>query len=275
MKNFNKKGFTLVELLVVITILAIISVVAYQSFWWATDKAISWRKINDVSTIETALQQYKVDKKFYPTVWEYDSSTNMWWYNSWSIASVSNTVTVKYTWNEIENVLSGSWGWKIYWSWSVWQIWAKWTISRDVLWRQYLSADLYDPELGDTKVNSWNIKMIDKWIWRYVYATYRKSTNWSNRNLEWTNYNIAYTVKKEWSDSYVTKIVWDYDETACFENETSCPETLIWSLSWSTNNVLVDSQEQWKDKNGWALTNYSSNSANQWIPYSVKDLFGN
>jgi prepilin-type N-terminal cleavage/methylation domain-containing protein len=32
MKKFNNKGFSLVELLVVITILAIISVVAYQNF---------------------------------------------------------------------------------------------------------------------------------------------------------------------------------------------------------------------------------------------------
>lgn len=264
MKNYNKKGFTLVELLVVITILAIISVVAYQSFGWATDKAISGRKINDVSTIETALQQYKVEKKFYPPVWEYDGATNMWWYSTWTKASPSNTLTVKYIWNEIEDVLSGSWGWRIYWSWSLGQIWAKWTISRDVLGRQYLSADLYDPELWDTKVNSWSIKMIDKWFWRYVYSTYRKSPNWSNRNLEWVNYNIAYTIKKEWSDTYITKIVWDYDETACYDDSALCPQTLVWSLSWST--VLTDWQEQ--------ISTQSSNSSNQWIPYAVKDLYG-
>lgn len=275
MRNLTNKGFTLVELLVVITILAIISVVAYQSFWWATDKAISWRKMTDVSTIETALQQYKVEKKFYPPVWEYDSSNNMWWYNSWTIANPSNTLVVKYSWNEIENILSWSWGWKIYGSWSVWQIWAKWTISREVLGRQYLSADLYDPELWDTKVSSWNIKMIDKWIWRYVYASYAKSANWWNRNLEGTNYNIAYTIKKEWSESYVTKIVWDYDETACIGNESSCPETLIWSLSWTINKVLVEWQEQWKDSSWSVLTNYWSNSSNQWIPYTVKDLSSN
>lgn len=273
MKNINHKGFTLVELLVVITILAIISVVAYQSFWWATDKAVSGRKINDVSTIETWLQQYKVEKKFYPPVWEYDASTNMWWYNSWAIALASNTTTVKFSWNEIEDILSGTWWGKIYGSWSLWQIWAKWIISRDVLTRQYLSADLYDPELWDTNVNSWNIKMVDKWIWRYVYATYRKSPNWSTRNLEWTNYNIAYTIKKEWSESYVTKIVWDYDETACFENEDYCPNTLIWSGSWSS--FLVDWQEQWKTPTWSALSNYASNSWNQWIPYSVKDLANN
>jgi general secretion pathway protein G len=66
MKNIGNKGFTLVELLVVITILSIISVVAYQNFGGATDKAISGRKINDILTLETSLQQFKVDKNYYP-----------------------------------------------------------------------------------------------------------------------------------------------------------------------------------------------------------------
>ena len=61
----NIKWFTLVELLVVITILAIISVVAYQNFGWATDKANASRKISDVATIETSLQQYFVDNLQY------------------------------------------------------------------------------------------------------------------------------------------------------------------------------------------------------------------
>ncbi|MDR0772479.1 MAG: type II secretion system GspH family protein [Candidatus Peribacteria bacterium] len=77
MKNYINKAFTLVELLVVITILAIISVVAYQSFGGATSKAISARKISDVATIESSLLQYKVDKNFYPKVDMY-SATNMW-----------------------------------------------------------------------------------------------------------------------------------------------------------------------------------------------------
>jgi prepilin-type N-terminal cleavage/methylation domain-containing protein len=41
MKNLKNKAFTLVELLVVITILAIISVVAYQNFGGAVDKAVA------------------------------------------------------------------------------------------------------------------------------------------------------------------------------------------------------------------------------------------
>jgi prepilin-type N-terminal cleavage/methylation domain-containing protein len=68
MKFTQNKAFTLVELLVVITILAIISVVAYQNFGGAVDKAVSGRKVGDVATIESSLMQYKADKNFYPKV---------------------------------------------------------------------------------------------------------------------------------------------------------------------------------------------------------------
>jgi prepilin-type N-terminal cleavage/methylation domain-containing protein len=103
MKKFTKKAFTLVELLVVITILAIISVVAYQSFGGATDKAVAARKISDVATIESSLQQYKVDKKFYPAVDTY-SATNMWGYDSSRDAKASNTLKINKNGNQILEV---------------------------------------------------------------------------------------------------------------------------------------------------------------------------
>jgi type II secretory pathway pseudopilin PulG len=256
-----------VELLVVITILAIISVVAYQSFGWATDKAISARKISDVSTIESSLQQYKVDKNAYPAV-DIRSDNNMWGYNSWTVATPSNTISVTLNWAEIASLDGAEWGWKVLnGSWQ--QIGAKWTISQSILWKQYLTKDLYDPEIWDLKVNAW-WKLIDKWIWRYVYAVYRKPTwnEWSD-NWTWTYYNIAYTVKKEWSDTYLTKIVWDYDSDSCFDDEDICPNTLIWS--WG--KILIDWQEQWKDKDGKTLdSDYGSAQENQWIPYSVDAL---
>ena len=94
MKHLKNKAFTLIELLVVITILAIISVVAYQNFGWAIDKAVAARKISDVSTIETSLQQYKVDKKYYPAVDINHASNNKWWYDSSTPANRSNTLVV-------------------------------------------------------------------------------------------------------------------------------------------------------------------------------------
>jgi len=264
MKILKNKAFTLVELLVVITILAIISVVAYQNFGWAVDKAISWRKISDVSTIETSLQQYKVDKNYYPSVDLLDASNNKWWYddNATSVtAKPSNTINVTYTWEEIQSVDTANWGWRVYWSWlfSTIQIWAKWTISRDTLWKKYLSKDLYDPELWDVKI--WNGgTMIDQWIGRYVYATYKKWTAWDwSTNKTWVDYNIAFTIKKANSDKYFTRIVGSYDRESCYDDKDKCPDTLIWS--WT--NYLKDNQ---------VLISDDSTAPNQWIPYPVADF---
>jgi prepilin-type N-terminal cleavage/methylation domain-containing protein len=266
MKN---KAFTLVELLVVITILAIISVVAYQNFWWAVSKAVSWRKISDVATIETSLQQYKVDKNYYPAVWTW-STTNMWWYDYNVEATQSNTISVVLNWSEIQEISDANWWWRVMnLDWTQ-QIWAKGTISQEELGKAYLTRDLYDPEVWDLKVwGSW--KMIDSWIGRYVYAVYRKPTwpNWLANNRNGTYYNIAYTVKKEWSDIYMTKIVWDYDSGSCFDDAPTCPRTLIWSRG----NFLINDQEQWKNADWTPFTSgFWSTEENQWIPYPVNDF---
>ena len=262
MKNIKNKAFTLVELLVVITILAIISVVAYQNFWGAVDKAVNSRKISDISTIETSLQQYKADKNYFPPV-DVKSDSNLYWY-TWAVsAQPSNTIQVTYDWEEINTIITSNtkWGWKVFGSWSLnsTQIWSKWTISRNTLWKKYLSKDLYDPELGDIKVKTWNKKMIDFGIWRYVYAIYKKASD----NTRWNDYNIAYTIKKDNSDKYITKIVGSYDSESCYEDSDKCPNTLIGS--WSV--YLSDWEEQ---KIIWGV--YSTKTSNFGIPYAVTDF---
>jgi len=268
MQITKNKAFTLVELLVVITILAIISVVAYQNFGGAVDKAVSGRKISDISTIETSLQQYKADKNYYPPTDEY-STNNLWGYTWGTVAQPSNTIAVEYDGLEILSISASDtkWGWRVYWTWTLAndQIWAKGTISRDTLWKKYLSKDLYDPELWDLKV--WNDKMSDSWIGRYVYATYKKWTwDWSV-NKRWIDYNLAFTIRKTDSDKYVTKIVWSFDRESCYlnsANELDCPDTLIWTLNkWPSNIFLEDNQE---------LSTDNTKSSNQWIPYAVTDF---
>lgn len=257
MKKLKNSAFTLVELLVVITILAIISVVAYQNFWGAVDKAVSGRKISDVSTIETSLQQYKVDNNYYPKADEY-SSTNLWWYNSWTTATPSNKIVVTYEWEAIDTLdkTSSIWGWILNWTWtwSTVQIWAKWTISQSNLWKRYLTKDLYDPEIWDINIETTSDKMIDYGIWRYVYATFKKSPNWPS-NQSWNAYNIAYTIKETNSDKYITKIVWDYDENSCYDDSANCPTTLIGLDDWEEQSLTDNS----------ATDNY-------WVPYAVTDF---
>jgi prepilin-type N-terminal cleavage/methylation domain-containing protein len=258
MNNKKNKAFTLVELLVVITILSIISVIAYQNFGWAVDKAVSGRKISDVSTIETALQQYKADKNYYPPTDEY-SSTNLWGYNSWATAQVSNTIRVVYDDQEIESIdeIDTKWWWTVFWSWTLNQMWFKWTISQKTLWKRYLTKDLYDPELWDIIEKDTNTKFIEKWVWRYIYATYKKWT----LNKRAIDYNIAYTIKKQESDKYITKISWSYDNESCYEDADKCPSTLIWP------GITTISLEDWDTQSSTTTTDVNQN-----IPYPVTDF---
>jgi len=81
MKNLANKAFTLVELLVVITILAILSVVAYQNFGWATDKAQNVTKKSNLALLWQTLETFYNDwHNYYPMPQAY-SSTNLWGYN--------------------------------------------------------------------------------------------------------------------------------------------------------------------------------------------------
>lgn len=66
-KKSNKKGFTLVELLVVIVILGILATLAIQSFSGRTDQARVNRAKGDVRTTMSALELYRMDNGAYPS----------------------------------------------------------------------------------------------------------------------------------------------------------------------------------------------------------------
>lgn len=97
MLNVSKnRGFTLVELLVVITILAIISVVAYTSFGGATDKAKNSTKLQQLASIEGALNLFYQQKSHYPMP-AAKTATELWGYDNAANAGLTNALT--YTMN--------------------------------------------------------------------------------------------------------------------------------------------------------------------------------
>ncbi len=225
MKKINK-AFTLVELLVVITIIAILWVVAYTSFGWATDKAKVAAKMQNIDSITKALSMYKTDKSFYPKP-AVKSTTNIWWYDA-SVPEAKKTCT---TW------LTSNSDWKLTWTitnlfcgWDVknsdWNlIWKKWTLAYSWAIKKYLKSDAYDNQIWDLELN-WK-KLIEYWIWRFPYAIFN---NWSGHATE---YNIAYTIKdKNWN--IIAKVKWTYNEESCADS-SKCPWTLIWP--WMSNFV--------------------------------------
>ncbi len=66
-RKSSKKGFSLVELLVVITIIAILSVVAYTAIGGQTIKARNAKRLQDLSSIQSALQVYYAENNKYPS----------------------------------------------------------------------------------------------------------------------------------------------------------------------------------------------------------------
>ena len=82
MKNINKKAFTFVELIIVITILAILTTIWFTSYiWYIADSRDSQRK-SDLAQIWSALKVYKQKRGYYSLPGEksdivYDNSNSL------------------------------------------------------------------------------------------------------------------------------------------------------------------------------------------------------
>lgn len=68
----TRKGFTLVELLVAVTIVAILSVTAFVAFGGQTLRARNAKRQEHLSSIQSALELYFTQNNVYPTVTEFN-----------------------------------------------------------------------------------------------------------------------------------------------------------------------------------------------------------
>jgi len=67
MGNLNKKGFSLVELLVVISIIATLSAILLPNLMGARERAKDASRISDMNSLKNALRLYYNDVQAYPT----------------------------------------------------------------------------------------------------------------------------------------------------------------------------------------------------------------
>ncbi len=79
MKKIKNKAFTLVELIVVITILAILWTIAFISFQWYSSNARDWVRISEINNIKKNLEIFITEKWFYPIPDNGTQITYLWW----------------------------------------------------------------------------------------------------------------------------------------------------------------------------------------------------
>lgn len=64
----NQRGFTIVELLIVIVVIGILAVIAIVAYNGVQQRARDSMRTSDVTAVEKALELYKVDNGSYPSV---------------------------------------------------------------------------------------------------------------------------------------------------------------------------------------------------------------
>jgi general secretion pathway protein G len=104
----DEKGFTLVELMIVIIILAILTAIAVPSYMVLRNRARTAAAQSEMKNIATALEMYFADKETYPAVatWVGDledgymdpvPTTDPWGENDYSYSSSDITTTYTLT----------------------------------------------------------------------------------------------------------------------------------------------------------------------------------
>ncbi len=179
--------FTLVELIVVITILAILWTISFVSLWWFSTYARNSVRIADVNDIKESLELYSLK------VWQYPDPTN--------------AVSVTYLW------------WEAWLQWTIWDktIWVLPQMSKKPIdplaWNEYTYSVLNTR----TEYQLWTIQ---EW-WSLVYNVNPTKVPWkeilwsllinkSDNSLFFMSKLIQQT-KASWENRAQAYIIWNYN----------------------------------------------------------------
>jgi Tfp pilus assembly major pilin PilA len=260
--NFKINWFTLVELVIMITILAILWTIAFMSFWWYMKNSRDTARIQDINTIKNWFELYSINSNNYPSP--------DWSILSWSV-NWKELTYVWILWDNLSRLLKINKNIKDPLTNTNYQYW----VSSDYKYYQI-------SEISETDISSlpfikkayadnekakvvWNYKWYLKYnSWSEIYVTNIPSllfnNTWSVDLLSsWTYFvvdkksNLPYNIK--WlKDSSIQKIWWlqmikditkSNNATLTGINITWINENNIWTFfSW---NTLESFNINWKD----------------------------
>jgi len=245
-----KKWFTLVELIVVITILAILWTIGFISLQWYSRDARNSVRIADINNMKKGLELYmlKTNKYAPPTTPPLNEVTYSWelvwrqWVfwdtvvsKLWNISKppLDPLTQTPYAYSVLNTELEYEIGWIM--EWNVAKLWtetnAAWTVSAIsfVKWN-------YNGQVA--KVQKWNTTIV------LAVPTIINSDIWED-NLETIveNQSLAYnwTTKVAWAYSWTTiRIEWNWEEIVKEENLV----VFSWDISTIDPTAVVDNLQK-------------------------------
>lgn len=163
----SKKWFTLVELIVVITILAILWTIAFLSLQWYSTSARNSTRTSDLNSIKSAFEMYSLKVWWYPNPTNWVAITYSWstaW-NQWTVwdsvignlSSLSKKPIDPLLWNEYTySLLNTKWEYQL------------WAIEENSYW--------YNQSINTSfAAQNWALAMI---VWNYNGQILKVNTGW-------------------------------------------------------------------------------------------------
>ncbi len=220
----NNKAFTLVELIVVVTILAILGTIWFISFTWYTSEARDSSRVSDMATIKKAIEIYEINKNKLP--------------------EISDPTPVYYNWE----VVFYQW---TFWSKTIasleWQIgnfpvdpltWEHYSFSKTNNSREYELGWFFENENYISFVETANAAYKTKAILKWTYNGRALSI------INWTNLQLiaspSITVNDLSSDNFSDIVAWNkfvYDKKYNLPSNFS---STSYDLAWSWDKVFVN-----------------------------------
>ncbi len=249
MKKTHKKAFTLVELIVVITILAILWTIAFISFKWYSSNARDGVRIADLNSIKKNLELFITEKWFYPTPDNGVPITYLWWLarTQWTVWNNVITNLVRLNKKPTDPLTNSEY------TYSITNAKIEYQLSSIIEW--WLS---YDIPLTNQIYAATSKTATAKVVWTYNEKLLKVSTGWidyilavpsiinadltdSNLQSIINNRKLVYNNYQNLPDSY--KNLW-YTMTGWFEfaPPSNIIEVYTWSLVTLTSSGIIQQQ---------------------------------
>lgn len=298
-KTKNKKGFSLVELIIAISILAILSTLWFMSYSWYTKNARDTKRVSDIQLLKSSILVYsKTNEWIFP-----DFSENTYWniylWNLSNKVAKQQKINEKFLWkiwisNKILDPLSSTnYVYSISWDKRYFQFSSTLEKQNNLVWYDFLINKTY------AKYNCW--EMFAYVDWNYIpwesnsYPGLVYSFDYENEDLDISSEeNISKVVLNNQS----VNLAYNYDwiPQICNDNWDLDYQVVVWNWffwnscvnsKWSyiphwTNEVfdltwtVLNTQIWWKYKvcNNWVMDkNWVNATWNDDYYYSCKDLW--